>query len=104
MGEWDDLLSAMKGLANKNANVPPALASIFNSINAFSSVIDPGAYTVCNCTVSAEDDSLSKYGCNNPYGDGSDPTYVCSKYCDGRCKSQCGEDTKCKERYFLGEI
>jgi hypothetical protein len=103
MTEWD-LLSKMQELANRNASVPPAMAKVINNLNIFSSIIDPSAYTTCNCTVSAEDDSQPKYGCNNPYGDGSDPTYICSKYCDGKCKSQCCEDTKCKERYSLEDL
>ena len=102
MTEWD-LILKMQELANRDASVPPAMAKVLNSINAFSSIIDPSLYAPC-CTVSAEDDSGPGFGCNNPYGDGSDPTYVCSKYCDGKCKSQCGEDTKCKERYSLEEL
>lgn len=101
MPEWD-LLSKMKEMANRNANVPPAMARIINSINALSSIIDPGAYTVCNCNVSAEDDSEPGFGCNNPYGDGSDPTYVCQFFKEGRCSG--GRNKFCKEKYSLEEL
>jgi hypothetical protein len=100
MTEWD-LISKMQELANRNANVPPAMAKVLNSINAFSSIIDPSLYASC-CTVSAEDDSGPGFGCNNPYGDGSDPTYVCQFFKEGKCSG--GKSKSCKEKYSLEEL
>ena len=100
MTEWD-LLSKMNELANKNASVPPAMAEIINNINLFSSVIDPSIYTTC-CTASPEDDSGPGFGCNNPYGDGSDPTYVCQFFKEGKCSV--GKNKSCKDKYSLEEL
>lgn len=100
MTNWE-LLSKMQELANKNANVPPGIAKLFNSLNLFNSITDPTGYTTC-CTVSAQEEVEVKYGCNNPYGDGKDPEYICSDYSDGKCLRAACE--KCIERFSLEEL
>lgn len=78
------------------------LSPLLNS-GLFSGYSSTAAYsqtTLSSILSLLEDEEEDKWICNNPYGDGSDPEYVCWYYKDGYCGNSCS----CKEKYIDKEL